>query len=223
MSFIACSQNDNEPIATTSSSSELTSEELKPGYSPLGYIPSQALAKMNKEEADVWKKVGQKMYIDYSFLDSTFYVNNKTEILKDFMCLYDKVLVKSDSVSYLAFARCYREGNKGMFAHKRMATRSETGQDDKGGAYIGNAVIWSKNDYRMEVFVRVIFGTDGRVIDAGDVEKTCIPGTANFTGTLGHEIHDGNNFMKVTANGYFQLNDKSYRIENSVTVYLHKE
>lgn len=222
MSFVACSQSENDTtVVANCSKSNITSVNLAQGYSPLGHIPSNALAKMDKGEAEVWGKVGQKMYINYSFLDSAFYLKNKKDILNDFVRLYDDVLANSDSATYLSFVGCTREVN--VVNKRRIFTRSEMNQDDNSGAYKGRALIWSRGNYEFYVVVRVIVDSTGKITAADDIKGITIPMSAKFNGILSRTLYDHSNFIKVSANGFFQINAESYSIDKSVTVYLTKE
>lgn len=222
LSFFACSQNDNDQIDTASNKvTEIISDELMVGYSPLGDIPSQALAKMSKEEVAVLGKVGQKMYINYSFLDSAFYINNKKKILNDFKDFYEKVLVKSNEVTYLSFATCNLHGHdKGIFPLRRIAIRSES---ENSKIYVGSALVWSSGGARLRVYVRAVVDKHGKIIRTPSVQCVCYPVSAKFDGTAEGEASGEGTFVKVTVKGSCLFNGCDYQINNSVTVYLNNE
>lgn len=222
LSFWGCAQNDNDQIDTASNKvTENTSDKLMVGYSPLGDIPSQSLAKMNKEETEVWRMVGQKMYVNYSFLDSAFYINNKKKILNDFKNFYEKVLMKSDDVTYLSFARCYHnDSDKAVFLLKRMTTRAE---NENSVIYVGSALVWSQGGARLRAYVRAVVDKHGKIIRTPSVQCVCYPASAKFDGTAEGEAAGDGTFVKVTVNGSCEVYGNSYEISNSVTVYLNNE
>ena len=87
VSFFSCSQegNINEDLmvngvdiaALSSIDTAIVAEE----YMPVGVMPDWAKEKMGEEEYRLWEIVGNHYQVDYSFLNSAYYQNNKNYFL----------------------------------------------------------------------------------------------------------------------------------------------
>lgn len=227
LTFAACSNQEEldekvivenkNPLTRTISDTKIVDETLM-GYSDLGIIPDSAKAKMDNHEYELWNKIGQKMYINYSFLDEFFYKENKQSIMAEMDYYYQDFLCKTDTVFYLFFA----ELQKASQHIKRKVTRDEGSSD---GSYIGTADVWSISYPKSASLSVGVSGVKNNgVLSVTYVGYTCHPfGDFVEVGTNNILYVDGiTNNVSVHANGYFVILNDFYYINKYVNVHLYK-
>ncbi len=220
-----CSGDYSEEMPETAKAVKDAAPVLK-GYSEVGVIPPSALAKMTPEEADSWRKLGSKMYVNYSFLDSTFYVNGKQDILKDLMCYYNDVLKYKSEPSYLSFCALKKDNRMVGKIKRRLSFGIE---DEAAGSYVGEEELWSESSYNLELWFScsVLYADSRHAIQYSNEELTTKPdGLTSHSGQLNHNLHEASKTVSVSYVGFFFYNKgqihKDYHINVSKTVQLYK-
>lgn len=209
---VSCTEepSGNSSVAEQSLTSN---KKLLSGYSRLGEIPLSVWKKMDDKEKEVWGKVGKKVYINYSFMDSTFYVRNKEKILRRYASLYDKVLINRKDTCYLVISNLRA---KSMFTAgvTRSVNRFEQG---KGGWYFSDPqVMWSNGKVSLMAVGYALFSNDKALQFLHKVYAT--PKEAEFRGADEHRAIGDSGLMEISASGSIVIGSESFSVRTTILV-----
>lgn len=209
--FFSCSNDTDEvlnPKPYLSQTNQVNTVLV--GYSSLGDIPAIALSKMTKEEKDVWSKVGEKLYINYSFLDSAFYKNNKKQFLERYNAYYETQLKKCNEPAYLIFSKsCVSKVN----AKRRIANRFEQG---KNGWYYGTAAVWKNGKSSVSVLVTASYV--GQSMSDWKCQVITTPKNSEFVGEPMGNMDPITGICRIRLTGKYLYEDEYVDIDTIVEV-----
>ncbi len=221
LSFSCTDVNENE----YGTDKQIINNAIQEGYSNLGEIPMSAIAKMGKEEIDAWKQLGKKMYVNYSFLDSAFYKDNKTTILRDLMHHYNTILKNRDEPSYFSF--CMMSHRKTARIARKIKRGVETDPYVKG-KYEGYCTLWGGSGGELIAYATAKYSDENHLLEWGHEVMTKPSKYTTYIGSENANIDSKAKAVEVQCIGRFCAGydgfDYSYYIEVNVTntIYLAK-
>jgi len=212
LSVVACTEVPTED-ASVEKYSRTSNQMLVSGYSHLGEIPLSAWKNMDDKEKEVWGKVGKKVYVNYSFIDSTFYVRNKENILRRYASLYDKVLINRKDTCYLVISNL-RAKSMLTAGVTRSVNRFEQG---KGGWYFSDPqVMWSNGKVSLMAVGYALFSKDRAEQFLHKVYAT--PKEAEFRGVDEHRAIGDSGLMEIYASGSLVIGSESFSVRTTILV-----
>lgn len=99
IAFTACSNDEENQFnsALAENAKILASAEFRPSFCKLGEIPLNVKATASKKELRIFKTLGKRFYIDYSFTNTAYYQKNKEDVLSQLASIQN-VTFETDDV-----------------------------------------------------------------------------------------------------------------------------
>lgn len=89
--FNACDNTAESTLSASQVESNVTATVAENvSCAPLNLVPEEVASKMDKEELALWKKMSTHFFINYDFLHTSYYKNNKKAFLKRMERLYER-------------------------------------------------------------------------------------------------------------------------------------
>lgn len=226
--FVACQQDEFYDAMAESNVLEENGESIShletrglysPEYMPLDSIPEWAQQKMTIEEYGMWRIIATKYMVDYSFLNTPYYANNKAYIYDKVKVLCDNInegIVKESGDHFTVMCPEYHRSN--------LLTRIERMSDpEDGGAKNLSYRVTVCTNSPVSVEYTVIYtyiANDGFRIWSS--EFIAHPSDAKFKGAKSGRITpDG--YLHASCEGTVEYKKQEYKISGNVTCLLSKE
>lgn len=127
--FVACGSDEEYDETFANNEKFLKSSFEESTIAPLNTIPLAVRNKMSAKELETFTKMSSVFYMDYSFLDSAFYQDNKDVILQQLTDLYSERIATRNTPTYFTLlSHNSSKLSKGMIASIGMSV-SEEGSD----------------------------------------------------------------------------------------------
>lgn len=90
-SFTACDGTDESMFSNNKTESSVTIAITEDeSCAPLNLVPEEVANQMDNEELALWKKMSSHFFINYDFINTAYYKNNKETIFKRMLLLYER-------------------------------------------------------------------------------------------------------------------------------------
>ena len=196
--FIACSSDEDSDDVLLNNEKLLKSELGKSTIAPLNTIPASVRAKASEEELAVFSKLSSVFYMDYSFLDSAFYQDNKDVILHNLNSLYNTYVNNKQKPVYFTVLSLTSQPSR-LQAPDDCLMITEQGENRIAIASFFGAI----NGYGLTNHIELIPDSIG-VFHITDVRTLISPDGYQFSGDNDYNVN--NNILSVNADGYLYPN-----------------
>lgn len=218
--FLACSGSETEEeIAPVAMKMVQETSTLPSGYSPLGIIPQAAKSKMSDREIELWTKIGQKCYVNYSFLDSAFYKDDKDAFLKRYEEIYEESIKNDNDTALLVIATA----RKKTVLHKNIRRLASKGEKQEAGWYISDPTpVWTKGIISVMAVGSALYYDSETYIEA-DHQVYATPADAKFQGEHRQNMKNfKEKIMTIVVSGSVSRGTETYHFAETVKLDLLK-